>query len=62
MLGYAPLRLGECIAKKTGFHDDIYALLRLKRQSQKRRELTVVLEVGRVDTGTGGLEDTVINR
>ena len=40
----------------------MYALLRLKRQSQKRRELTVVLEVGRVDTGTGGLEDTVINR
>ena len=40
----------------------MYALLRLKRQSQKRRELTVVLEVGRVDTGTGGLEDTVTNR
>ena len=32
---------------------------RLRRQSLRRRELTVVQEVGRVDTGTEGLEDTV---
>ena len=34
---------------------------RLRKLSLKRRELTVVLEVGLVDTGMEGLEDTVTN-